>query len=268
MSGRRTVLRVEDLHALIDGQLAPERRAIVESDLKADPDAQRLVSQLIADRDALRTALAPIQDEPIPQRLRVANVERDRRRHNRWLAVQAVAAALLLSAGGGAGWLAHEAARRNSIVLDQHGRWGSIAEDAIRAHNTFSVETRHPVEVFGDTNDQLTNWIAKRLGRRLPPPDLSPLGFALLGGRILPSPLGTAALLMYQAQNGERITLYLKPGEAGETAIRSLTSGGTQVMYWVDDGCAYVITGTLDRSRMEALSGRVFEHFEGNPGAG
>ena len=95
MSGRRTVLRVEDLHALIDGQLAPERRAIVESDLKADPDAQRLVSQLIADRDALRTALAPIQDEPIPQRLRVANVERDRRRHNRWLAVQAVAAALL-----------------------------------------------------------------------------------------------------------------------------------------------------------------------------
>ena len=73
---------------------------------------------------------------------------------------------------------------------------------------------------------------------------------------------------MYQAQNGERITLYLKPGEAGETAIRSLTSGGTQVMYWVDDGCAYVITGTLDRSRMEAVSGRVFEHFEGNPGAG
>jgi len=268
VSGRRTVLRVEDLQALIDGQLAPERRAIVVSDLKNDLDAQRFVSQLIADRDALRTALAPIQDEPIPQRLRVANVERDRRRNSRWLAVQAVAAVVLLSAGGGAGWLAHEAARRDSIVFDQQGRWGSIAEDALRAHNTFSVETRHPVEVFGDTNDQLTNWIAKRLGRRLPPPDLSPLGFALLGGRILPSPLGTAALLMYQAQNGERITLYLKPGEAGETAIRSLTSGDARVMYWVDDGCAYVITGSLDRSRMEALSGRIFEHFEGNSRAG
>ena len=73
---------------------------------------------------------------------------------------------------------------------------------------------------------------------------------------------------MYEAQNGERITLYLKPGETGETAIRSVMSGGTRAMYWVDDGCAYVITGNLDRTRMEAVSGRVFEHFESNSSAG
>ena len=139
----------------------------------------------------------------------------------------------------------------------------------MRAHNTFSVETRHPVEVAGDANDQLTNWIARRLGRRLPPPDLTSLGFTLLGGRILPSPLGMAALVMYEAQNGERITLYLKPGETGEApCVRSVMLGGTRAMYWVDDGCAYVITGNLDRARMEAVSGRVFEHFESNSSAG
>jgi anti-sigma factor RsiW len=48
----------------------------------------------------------------------------------------------------------------------------SVFDDAIAAHRTFSVETRHPVEVGANEEAHLVQWLSKGLGHRLIVPDL------------------------------------------------------------------------------------------------
>jgi anti-sigma factor RsiW len=40
----------------------------------------------------------------------------------------------------------------------------AVFDDAIAAHRTFSVETRHPVEVGAYEEAHLVQWLSKRLG--------------------------------------------------------------------------------------------------------
>jgi len=56
----------DDLHAYVDQLLEPERRAEVAAYLDAHPDVAQRVAAFSDQRDLLRSALAPIADEPDP----------------------------------------------------------------------------------------------------------------------------------------------------------------------------------------------------------
>ena len=56
----------DDLHAYVDHALAPERRAEVATYLDDHPDIAGRIAGFANQRDALRAALAPIADEPLP----------------------------------------------------------------------------------------------------------------------------------------------------------------------------------------------------------
>ncbi|CAN5882877.1 hypothetical protein BH11PSE8_BH11PSE8_23170 [soil metagenome] len=58
------------LHAWLDGELSPERRAEVEAWLHAHPDEEARVRLWAADADAIRAQLKDVLDEPVPERLR------------------------------------------------------------------------------------------------------------------------------------------------------------------------------------------------------
>ncbi len=252
----------DDLQSLLDGQVDARWGVRLLAAVNDDPELAARYAQLKADRDALREALAPMADEPIPQRLRVATIRAKLRRRLLVRSAAALAACLFLLAGGAAGYWLRASAPQEIAASDPAARWKAVAEEAMRAHKTYSAEVRYPVEIRGDGDGQLSAVIARRLGRRLPPPDLKALGFALVGGRILPSAYGTAALVMYENAAGDRLSVYLKPGETGETAMRSAAAGTEQSVYWVDDGCAYVIAGSLGKETMQAVANAVFAHFE------
>jgi anti-sigma factor RsiW len=237
----------DDLQASVDGRLPPERAAMVETYLAAHPEERERLSQYALQREALRAALATSPEEPIPTRLRVTNLVAERQRHRPSRVMQAAAAILLLIAGGIGGWSAREIVA--SLTSSASANLAStVFEDAIAAHRTFSVETRHPVEVGANEEAHLVQWLSKRLGRRLITPDLTSLDLRLMGGRLLSTGSGPAALFMYEDGKGTRLSCYyLSSDVSGETAFKYREQDGVGAFYWVEDGLAYAIAANAPR---------------------
>jgi anti-sigma factor RsiW len=248
-----------DLQAWVDGRLTQEQAEVVEGYFAAHPELREQWSQYAEQREELRTAFGGSAEKPIPPRLRVARLlaEQRRRRHRR-LARIAVAIALLLTGAIG-GWSAHDLlpglTPSASAVLAS-----AVFDDAIAAHRTFSVETRHPVEVGASEEAHLVQWLSKRLGHQLIVPDLSALGFRLMGGRLLPADSGPAALFMYEDGKGTRLSCYyLVVDVAGETEFEFREQNGISAFYWVDDGLAYAIAANIPRDRLLKLAEIVYQ---------
>ena len=121
---------------------------------------------------------------PMPPRLRAAEMQARRREAFRRRLTSIAAGLVLLLAGGAGGWLARGMAPDASAML---------AADAVDAHKLFVTEVRHPVEVPASQEAHLVQWLSNRLGRKLRVPDLAPLGFRLMGGRLLPGDGAPAA---------------------------------------------------------------------------
>ena len=252
----------DELHARIDGRLPLHRAAAVEAHLAAHPGTLERFSQYAEQRQALRAAFAAQAARPIPDRLRIARI-REERWHRRYRQLAQIAAAIsLLILGGVAGW----AARDVTAPLVPAGAGtvaGVITADAIAAHRIYSVEVRHPVEVNADQETHLVQWLSKRLGRELTVPDLSPAGFRLMGGRLLPAEDGPAAQFMYE-NGSERLTLYLRVGVGGETAFRYHEEGGIGAFYWSDEGFGYAIAAKANRDLLLRIAELVYKQTSPN----
>lgn len=249
----------DDLQARVDGRLAPERAAVVETYLAAHPEERERLSQYAEQRAALRVAFGAVSETPAPPRLRVAYLltAQRRRRYQRFTRIAASVVLLLL--GGIAGWTARDLVPRltssASAVLAS-----TVFDDAIAAHRTFSVETRHPVEVGANEEAHLVQWLSKRLGHRLIAPDLAALGFQLMGGRLLPADSGPAAMFMYEDGKGTRLSCYyLSVDFSGETEFKYREQNGISAFYWVDDGLAYAITANAPRELLLKIAEIVYQ---------
>ncbi|PXW95488.1 anti-sigma factor RsiW [Sphaerotilus hippei] len=168
-----------------------------------------------------------------------------------------VVAALLLGllGGGSGGYLAGRAGAPAALA----GRNGpSLPRDAALAHAVYTPEQRHPVEVDGRQAEHLVAWLSRRLGTRLAAPQLAPLGYELLGGRLLAAGNGPVAQFMYQDAGGARLTLYVRQAPAGEAgpaaAFQHAREGDVDVFYWVEAGFGYALSGRVDRSRLQAVA--------------
>jgi anti-sigma factor RsiW len=259
----------DQLHALVDGLLAPEDAMELRRRLAADPQAKATVEAWQAQRDSLRKLHAGIQELALPASLLAAADRADRARvqTSQWWRWGGMAAGLMLAFG--MGWLA------NSQWRAEHGQVGvaraeparNFARQAAAAYAVFQPEVRHPVEVTAAQQEHLVQWLSKRLGRQLKIPVLTAQGYELVGGRLLPGDddgAGARAQFMYQNNAGQRITLYLgavKPGAGGnvrETAFRFLDDGPVPGFYWVDQGFGYAISGNLQRPALQELARAVY----------
>jgi anti-sigma factor RsiW len=248
-----------DLQANIDGRLPPERAEAVEAYLAAHPEARERWSQYAEQRQALRAAFAAQADGPIPTRLRVAHVlAEQRRRHRRQLARIAAAIGIFVLGGIG-GWTARDVVP-GLISSSTAALANMVFDDAIAAHRTFSVETRHPVEVGANEEAHLVQWLSKRLGHRLIAPDLTPLGFQLMGGRLLSADNGPAALFMYEDGKGTRLSCYYVAVDVGgKTEFQYREQNGISAFYWIEDGLAYAIAANAGRSLLHKVAEMVYQ---------
>jgi len=138
----------------------------------------------------------------------------------------------------------------------------TVTSDAIDAHQLYTVEVRHPVEVPASDADHLVKWLSKRVGYDLPAPDLTRLGLKLVGGRLLPGPTGAAAFFMYENASGERFTIYSSRSNGPDTAMHYNVSGKSSAFYWVDGDVAYVVSGSADRDVLSKVAAAAYEQFD------
>lgn len=235
----------DDLHAYVDGALAPERAVEVESWLAGNAEDAARVQAWREQIDGLHRLFDPVLDERLPERL-----VPHRRRRLAPLLTRLAASLLLLALGGAGGWM---------LRGEAPGKAATLAGDALAAHVVFASEIRHPVEVAAADQAHLVGWLSKRLGAPLAVPDLSGQGFQLVGGRLLPATTGPAAQFMYEDAGGQRLTVYMRrqPG-GGETAFRFASSGGAQTFYWLDHGFGYALAGALPRDALMPVAHAIY----------
>ena len=250
-------LRDDDLHAVADGRLPPERQADVEESLAADADATACVAFYRRLNAGLHDAYDFMLDEPVPERL-----ERRPRRYD-WRTLTRVAAAFaLLAVGAAGGWLARD-------MSDEYEYQAlALAHLAAEAHLVYAAQISHPVEVPASQETHLRNWLSKNLDRPVQVPDLTAVGYEFLGGRLLPAGHGVAGQLMYQNVNGNRVTLYFRPAaEERGSAFRFVPVEGVAVYYWHDQNLAYALASELEREQLKTICTEVYKQLNPDGGA-
>lgn len=258
MNEKQNGIDETELHAYVDGQLCPDRIDAVEAALADDDELAQRAKVYAAQNEEIRVLFGPVALEQTPGRLRPRRLARTGARR-RWLAPLA-ASVVWLAVGLAGGWFAKDRLGVDAVAdATRH-----VVSDAVSAHRVYAVETLHPVEVFADREAHLVKWLSKRLGHTIRMPDLSPLGFKLIGGRLLPSEGGApAAQFMYEDSFGQRVTIYLAPYHSGvETTFQYQETQGASAFIWLEPDIAFAIAGNLPREPLLEVSKIVYDAYE------
>ena len=255
-----------DLHAYVDGQLAPERLADMQAYLAQHPPEAERLHVYRAQTRSLRTLFAPVLAETLPPRLVQAALPRAPWYGQRLAAGVAIAVVSAASAWFVRGHVDQTLALAPMAPLVAEPALTGFALRAAVAHVVYSPEVRHPVEVSADQEQHLVAWLSKRLGAAVTVPSLQPIGYALLGGRLLPGDSGPVAQFMYADASGQRLTLYVtheapKLPNQPETAFRFGQDGKVNVFYWVDKSFGYALSGSIAKPELTRVANEVYRQL-------
>jgi len=246
-----------DLVAFADDRLDTARRGEVENWIADHPDDQSKIDLWRAQTAMLRAALDPISKEPVPAHLTNAVVTSRSHYRSRWLG-PALAASLALVVGLGGGWYIGQLGWPSAGTSQNTGE--AVALAAYKAHQLYTREVRHPVEVRADEEDHLVSWLSKRLDSPLRAPDLTADGLTLLGGRLIPVEGEPGAQLMYENANGDRYTLFaMRADGAQPTALHFEDWGSIGCFYWIEGDIGYALNGPNDHDQLMTIATKVHE---------
>jgi len=254
-----TPISDDEIHGYVDRQLSPERRAAVERALVDDAPLASKVREIERQNAWLREGLDPLLAEPLPRQLiDAARMPRRPRRIGRFVAVAASVATLCVGFLGG--WYVRDA------ELEIAGTPTTFARQAAFTHALYASDVNRPVEIWAPEEKRLVTWLSKRLDYPLHAPDLNSVGYSLVGGRLVAGNERPTALFMYENAAKERLTLQARkqPPGTDETAFRYAVEDGIGVYYWIDDRCAYALSGRLDKTQLLAIGRLVYAQLNTN----
>ena len=253
----------EDLHGFADGQLSPERMALVRAWIGRDPVARDQVENWRRQNKLIRQLHGRYGPELLPTRLRPELMRRGRRRM-----LQRMTAAVVvgLLAGGGAGWLARGLDRNGSDEAFD------IALEAARAYRNSTNAVSFEKSLVGES--PLSTWLEEQLGHHVPVPDLSGVGLRLLGGSVLAGGHSNKAIqLVYEDPGQVWFTLYMSWGHQPEPSeFRFVRMEEVNGFYWPQDELRCVLTAdsnpdymldiarfTYDQMQLEEIASRLLD---------
>ncbi len=240
----------DDLNGYVDDALTAERRAEVVSYLAAHPETAARIEAFRAERDMLRAALAPVAEEPLPPELDLQRMIEARARPS-WCSQwrTAAAAVLLLAVGAGAGWMARGFQTPPAEGLQ------ALGQEASASYAVFAPDRARPVEIRAEDRAQLAAWTSRRLGRPVAIPDLAAAGYRFMGGRVVATEHGPAALFMYDDDQGKRLVMLARPMKADAEAPMTPHAGhGVHGFSWSDDGLGYSLVGDDDPAALHPVA--------------
>jgi len=249
----RTPVTEAELQAHVDGRLPPERASDVEAWLSERPDEAARLSAYRSQRDALRAALDPVVEDPLPPSLDLRlrhQPDPGRLRFGR--AAVAAGAAGLLALGGAGGW-----ALRGWSAPPTVGT-AALAREAAASYAVYANDSARPVELAADQRRTLDDWFSQRLSRPVAAPDLEKAGLHLIGGRLIATDHGPAGLYLYRDASGQRVALYLRVMEVEGTArMVRREQGDIRGWTWADKGLGFGVFGAAPEDFLHAAADQV-----------
>jgi len=223
----------EDLHAFVDDALDAARRREVQDHLDRNPEAAALVASLASQRQLLRSSLAHIADEPVPERLNLsALMDSRRRRSAAWPWQMAASVVMAVGIGAFGGWQA-----RGAI-----GPPAGIAALAGEARTSYAAYSADPVPDTGRA--ELVSLVSDKLKRPIAIPDLSQSGYRYAGGRLVATGHGPAGMFFYDRADGTRMAVMVRPMAAERDApMMQQSSGAVGGFTWAQRGLGYSVVG-------------------------
>jgi anti-sigma factor RsiW len=164
-----------------------------------------------------------------------------------------MAAMLLLSIGGLGGW-----AVRGALQASPEGLV-ALAQEGTASYNVYAPDRVRPVEVRASDSAQLVQWVSDRLHRPVKVPDLAASGYRLMGGRLVATQHGPAAMFMYDDDHGSRLVVLTRPmSRADQNApMRSQSQGDVGGIAWADDGVGYSLVGHAAPESLRPIANEV-----------
>ncbi|ARO30868.1 anti-sigma factor protein [Rhizobium sp. NXC14] len=258
MNETNPIVTEADLHAYADGQLPQSSRARIETYLADNPDEAAMIAEWQAQNAGIRSLFAGYEKARDTDPLLVAPSRAVAPTRKRW--ALAAAALLVFALGAVSGYYDPALLEKPELQLTGSETFPKQAETAF---TVYAAEVRHPVEVFADEEAHLATWLGKRLAiENLKIPNLQPLGFKLVGGRLLPVDGRPGAMFMYENQAGERLTVMVgRNRENRTTSFRFASSGNLETFYWIDGELGYAVTGEISREALRAVAEECYRQF-------
>ncbi len=244
----------DDLNRFVDGRLDAGRRAEVSAYLDAHPDVARRVTGYAEQRALLQSLYGPVAEEPLPVELTLSRMIEERRRPRplpRWASV--AAAAVLVCLGGVGGWIARDTG------LYAGGRT-ALAREAAASYAVYARDGARPVEIRAADRRTLAAWMRQSIGRPVAIPDLAVSGYRFMGGRVVPTDHGAAALLMYDDDRGLRLIVLARPmarEQDRDMPMSPQREGDVNGYAWADDGLGYSLVGPAPAEKLHVLANEV-----------
>jgi anti-sigma factor RsiW len=233
----------EELHAYIDGRLAPERYEAVRQWLREHPEQEARIGAWKRDAETLRAGWARDLEASVPQALQPHRLRAGLRRQRRARLGMAASCLLALGVGGMAGWQWRDA-RLTSEQLPM--------ADAVSAYRLFAAAGEGD-DADGVAPETMRNWLQAHFGAAGEVPDLRAQGFRLHAGRLLSTPEGAAAMLVYEDSDGARIGLYLRP-RTPRNVTGERRDGRLLAQYWAEGDTAFALVGPATQLRMREIA--------------
>ena len=236
-----------ELHALVDGELDPARQAEVEAWLSENPEAAGRVARYRAQNAGLHALFDDVLNEELPPPVVDALAGR-----RQWLprgAAIAAGIALLLS-GAVAGWVVRgelPTATDDAALVAQAQPPIDTQELMVRAAMAHVVTSDDDLHLPATEDaDDIKQYMTTRMGETVRVPQLTSLGYRLVGGRVLPDTGGPAAQFVFEEADGARITLYVRSEAASGVDITYALADDLSMFYWNDSEHSYALVRELE----------------------
>ena len=232
---KQLLISHEDLHAYIDGALEEGRALAVQNALAGNAALAERAALFRADKAMLKAVYGPLAERPLPPEWIALARQRP---WMRWRLAGAIAAAVLILAGGPLAWR-HYSPLRN----------GDVVEAELDARNGTRAPERYIVLRDIVQAHRYDATLRQTVASNVHIPDLSRMGYRLYGLRLY----GAAAELLYQGPQGRLFTLYMRRSD-GSARFDQFGHGSLRVCVWQDDQISTVMAGDVSVAAMQRLA--------------
>jgi anti-sigma factor RsiW len=249
MNPKSYTITDDDLHAYVDGVLAPDRRRIIEAYLAQHPAQQRRIAGWQAKSDELRSTLSCIIEEPLPPELTLTHLlATQRRRSFSGFGQQLrVAAGLLLALGIGAttGWFGRSGINSQTTSGNDTGI-AALRLETNAAYKVFSNPLFSNMKQSRAAPETSDHTLLRALGAKFKVPDLTPAGFSVDRIAWVATTHGPAAVVMYGSSEGKRLLLLVRKMDVPASSDRMSEAhlNGHSQFTWISHGVGFSVAST------------------------
>lgn len=235
-----------EIHAYVDGQLDDARRTRMEAWLERHPDQAREIRGWRHDAQQLRAAFGDLPPSTGQTALDPALIRTRRRHRTRTHLALAAALVLALGVGGLGGWQMHGASMPTAAAP---------MADAVHAYRMFATNRHVKLDMIQQHPGDLQAWLDRHFRDAAPLPQLDGSGFHPVGGRLMATDSGPAAMVLYENSRGNAISFYIRPPSArtGPLPHGQRREGALAATYWSGHGYNYALISPADASDMRAM---------------